>query len=65
MQGGCDQEQQRRQRREFAAAEISEFEELTALVMPLDACPIVQALKRQMNVLIGLEFDNGEAAVAG
>ena len=64
MQGRRDQKQQWGQGLEFAAAEISEFEELAALVMPMDSSPIVQALKRQMIVLMGLEFDKGAAAVA-
>jgi hypothetical protein len=32
--------------------------------MPLDSRPVVEALEREVNIFVGFEFDDGEAAIA-
>src|SRR6516225_991183 len=51
-------------RRNLERREITEFPELSAVVEPLDAQPVVQALHQQIDLLLKLQFDNGQAALA-
>jgi len=65
VQGGSDQKQQGLSRTEFAKWKVSEALELAASMVPGHARPIVQTLQGQVNVFIGLEFDDTEPARAG
>ena len=48
---------------QLAGGEISEAGKFSTTVMPLDSRPVVEALEREVNVFVGLEFDDGEAAM--
>src|SRR2546423_15123614 len=54
VQGRGDQEEQRSLLGQLPASKVSELQELRALVVPLHARPIIQALQGQMNIFIGL-----------
>ena len=65
VQSGSDQEQQRLSRAEFAEGKVSEALELAASVVPGHARPVIQTLHGQVNVFVGLEFDDGEPPCTG
>ncbi len=60
-----DQVEQRLLRRQLSIREISEARKFCAGVVPLDSRPVIEALQGQVDVFVGFEFDDGEAAVAG
>ncbi|MGC1647186.1 MAG: hypothetical protein WA741_15325 [Candidatus Sulfotelmatobacter sp.] len=60
-----DQVEQRLLGRQFAVCEVSEAGKFLSAVMPLHSRPVVEALQRQVDVFVGLEFDYGESAVVG
>ena len=62
--GGGNQINQRRRVGELDAWEIAEFLKLAALLQPLDAQPIVQALERKVNILLHLQLQHGQAATS-
>src|SRR3954471_6856074 len=61
-QGRRNKIQKRRLVRKFLPDKIGEVLKLAALMVPLDARPIVESLKRQMNVLVGFELENRKPA---
>src|ERR1035437_5048841 len=60
-----DQKQKRRGAGEFAAGEVSVAREFAVLLMPADSRPVVEPLQRQVNVLVGLQLQDGEPAIEG
>ena len=42
------------------AGEVAEFQELAAFMVPGDPGPVVETLQREMDVFVGLEFDDHE-----
>ena len=55
-----DQEQQRWRAGELASGKVAVAGELAVLLMPAHPRPIVESLQRQVNVLIGLQFQNSQ-----
>ena len=70
----CNQQQSRRERRHFCTAEVSlplerrqrpsASRRLPIVVQSPHANPVVKRLKGQMQIFIGLQFDDHESAVA-
>ena len=72
VEGGGDQVEARGERGEFEAAEVAVALELAKAffvsglqVVVTDADPVVEALQGEVEVVVGFEFDDGEAAVGG
>src|SRR5690242_6413092 len=61
VQRGGDQEQQRLLGRELVSGEVSEALKFAASLVPDDPRPVIQPLERQMDDLVGLEFDDSQA----
>src|SRR5271169_3400341 len=64
-QGGGHEIQQRRRVGEFASGEVALSNEAAVLLVPAHTSPVVETLKWEMDVLIGLEFEDREATVEG
>jgi len=64
VQGRRDQVEQRLFRRQLAVGEMSKAGKFCARVVPRYSRPIVEALQRQVDIFVGFEFDDREAAVA-
>src|ERR1019366_1610567 len=58
------QHQKRLFRGDFAAREISELRKLSTALVPGHSRPVIHSLQRQVDVLVRLEFDHGQAPVA-
>src|SRR5437763_6647440 len=70
MQGGRHQEEQRcgganGQRLVFKVEEVSKLLKFTTLLVPLHTTPIIQPLKRKMDIFIGFELDHRESPGRG
>src|ERR1700758_4938476 len=63
VQGGSDQVEQRLFGRQLADGEISKAGKFSATVVPLDSRPVIQALQREVDILVGLQLHNREPAV--
>jgi len=57
--------EQRQRVGEFAAGEIAVPGEALVELVPADPRPVVEALQRQVNVFVGLEFQDGQTARRG
>ena len=55
--------QQRRRGREFATAEVTVLHEASFILVITHARPVVEALYREMNVFVGFQLEDGEAAI--
>ena len=65
MQSGRGEDENRIAFGENASRKVAGSLELTATLVPAHACPVVEALHGKMEVLGGLQFNDGEAALAG
>ena len=65
MQSGRHQEEQRLVGAQLSSRKVSEALELAAGLVPRHSRPVVQTLQGQVNILVGLEFDDGEASLPG
>ena len=73
VEGGGDQVEARGEGGEFDSAEVAVALELAEAgsgvgglqVVVTDANPVVEALQGEVEVVVGFEFDDGEAAVGG
>src|SRR5258708_19691542 len=65
MKRRCDQVNERRRGLQLHAGEIAIAGEITLLQMTTHAKPIVSGLQREMNVLGGFQFEDGQAPRAG
>lgn len=65
VERGRDQKEQRIGVGEFAPGKITSGSEFAADMMPLNACPVVEALQGKVDVFVGLEFKHGETAFTG
>src|ERR1700686_2927298 len=63
VQGGRYQVKQGLFGRQLATGEISEAGKFSASVVPLDSRPVIQALQREVDILVGLELHDREPAV--
>ena len=47
---------------ELLSREVSKLLKFAALVVPLHARPVIEPLERQVEIFVGFEFEDGEAA---
>src|SRR5271167_307765 len=64
-QGGGDEVEKGRRFGKLTAGEVAVADEAAVLLVPAHARPVVEALEREMNVLVGLQLEDGEAAIEG
>jgi hypothetical protein len=65
VEGGRDAVEERVLCGELDAGEIAAAGNFSGAVEHADAGPVVERLQRQVEVVVGFEFEDGEAAVAG
>src|ERR1700690_3797757 len=63
-QRGRDQKEQRLLGRELAAREIPELGKLSAALVPGYTRPVIHTLQGEVDILVGLEFDDGQTPLA-
>jgi hypothetical protein len=63
LERGRDQQQARWIGTQRNPREVSAALELAAFQVPFDAHPVIQSLKRQMNVFTGFNLDDDQAAI--
>jgi len=64
-QAGSDEIEKRWRVGEFAAGEVTIAEKAAIELVPANADPVVEALEREVDVFVGLQFEDGEATVEG